>query len=251
MLEAIILAGKGKDAREDGFETVKNKSFVKIEGKAILDFVYEALEQVKDIERIVIAGPSGMLEKMKKKYPRMEYVEETGQISSNILAGYQQLKNKKYFLVVTGDIPLLSAEAVKDFIAKCQPLKKDFYYSIIRKEVSESKYPEARRTFVKLAEGVFTGGNIFLVNGDVFEGALPKINEFILLRKSPLKMIHKLGPKILIKFFFKKLSILDLEKKFQQIIGVHGKSVISQYPEIGADIDKPEDLEVLKKYIRR
>ena len=41
----------------------------------------------------------------------------------------------------TGDIPLLTPEAVDDFLSRCQGVSADIYYSIVSKEANEAAYP--------------------------------------------------------------------------------------------------------------
>ncbi len=246
-MKAVVLAGSAENELTVQ-EKVNNKSFIKLGEKTVIGYVLDALTQVKDITEILVVGPPKDLEKLQEFYS-FTIVPEEGSITDNIYAPYKAGLLKGYFLLVTGDIPLLTVKCVEDFISQCRPYTFDFYYSIIAKEVSEEKYPSIKRTYVPLKEGTFTGGNIFLGRAEILKETLPRAEALIDLRKSPVKIIMKLGVPFLIKFFLKSLTIKDLVKRLEDILGIEGKAVITEYPEIGTDLDKSRDLAFFREQL--
>jgi len=70
-------------------------------------------------------------------------------------------------LIVTGDIPLLTPEAVEDFILRCEPWTQDFYFGVSRDEDLRAYYPTAEcsgiiRPYVHLREARVRIANITL-----------------------------------------------------------------------------------------
>ncbi|MDO9574882.1 MAG: hypothetical protein Q7I94_07815, partial [Candidatus Contubernalis sp.] len=113
------------------------------------------------------------------------------------------------------------------------------------------KYSGVVRTYVRLKEGSFTGGNIFLINSDVVEKTAKKAISFLALRKKPHRMALKLGLPFIVKFMLKKVTLKDAEKRASGIFGVKGRAVISPYAEIGFDVDKISDLHIAEEYLNK
>lgn len=250
MFDAVVLAGTGKSSELTGCEQAGNKAFILIEGRPLLAFVLEALRDAPEVGRIAVVGPQEKLTPLAGEY-EVQVVQETDTIPGNILAGYRALQPAKHFLLTTADIPLLTAAALTDFLERTKPCLYDFYYPIVDREESERCFPGVVRTYVTLREGTFTGGNIFLLNPDKVEVALPRLHRFIAWRKSPLRLAGILGPVFILKFLTRRLSIGELERCLPNLFGLSGKAIISGYAGISTDVDKPSDLELVRNFFRQ
>jgi GTP:adenosylcobinamide-phosphate guanylyltransferase len=246
MIDAVVLAGTGKSVPLTEEEGVDNKAFIDIKGKFMLSYTLDALRAVESIGRIAVVGPAEKLSPLVKQY-NILVVDEIGEIPENIKAGASALKPEGHILIASGDIPLLTAAAVEDFLAQCLPYDNDFYYPIVSKEENDKRFPGMKRTYARLREGVYTGGNLFLVNPAKIDQGLPRLRKFIELRKSPLRLLAALGVGFVLKFISKRLTITELENNFPRLLGITGKAVISRYAEIGTDVDKTSDLELVRR----
>lgn len=123
----------------------------------------------------------------------------------------------------------------------------DLYYPIVDKRVGELKYPVVKRTYVNLREGVFTGGNLFLVNPEIVEHTAPRVRKFLDYRKNPLKMVTLLGFSFLLRYLvLKNLTLSELEQKVSDMWAIRGAVIVSPWPEVGIDVDKPSDLQLAR-----
>jgi len=52
-----------------------------------------------------------------------------------------------------------------------------------------------------------------------------------------------------LKFFLSRLTIPELEKKVSEVLGIKVKAIVTQYPEIGIDVDKPSDYSIVSAYL--
>ena len=244
MFDCVILAGGGSSELTVQ-EGVPNKALIKIDGKEMIRRVLDVYMQMKDpIRRMIVVGPDKDLSFLKADYP-VEILPESDSLIGNLLLAHRYLKSENYLLISSADTPLLSLEAVEDFLQQCQPFDKDFYYPIVRKEDSEKAFPGEKRTYIGLADGSFTGGNLFLVNPQAVEPSAPMIEKFLDNRKKPLKMVSLFGPVFVFGMLTKSLSIDRLEKRFSRLLNVTAKAIISTYPEIGFDVDKPAHLRLI------
>lgn len=250
-LNAIVMAGaRGSSplARSVGID---NKAFIKVAGKYMLLYSLDALRTLDIAGKVVVVGPPLELKKIQKKGYDFYIAAEKGEMIENLREGIRQLADYGHpVLVLTSDIPLLTREGLEDFINSALQEGVDFCYPIIDRHNCESKYPGVSRTYGRLAEGFFTGGNVFLVNPRVVEKTAQKVKEFLALRKRPHALALKLGPFLVLKYLLGSLSIRDAEKKISRLLDIEGRAIISSYPEIGTDVDKVSDLDLVERVLK-
>lgn len=247
MINCIVMAGGGNGELVQQ-EKVINKALIPIGSQPMISYVLSTFRQVEAINRIIVAGPVKDLSFLKERF-NIELIPEEGTILQNLLAATSVLDKHSHVLISSADIPLVSPDAVTDFIQKCYPYDHDFYYPIVSREKSEALFPGVQRTYVYFKEGTFTGGNIFLVNSVKIEPTVPKMEKFLKDRKNPVKLISLLGPGTVLKFLRKKATIPYLEERFSSLLDLKSRAVISDYPAISFDVDKPGDLVQVKKFM--
>lgn len=244
MIDAVILAGgTSYGLGQDGSLP---KSLLPFNGRLMIDYILDALNACPEIGKKVLVGSREVEEKRGKAVDC--FLEGGENVFDNLLLGLRTLPKSSRVLIVTSDIPFLSQEALADFLSRCGERKADFYYPVIRKEDNERKYPGNKRTFVKVREGTFTGGNIFLVNPTAVTGNTKLIQRIISLRKKPLMLAGVLGWGFLFKFLLGLLTVKELEDRVSSLFGIQAVSIITPYAEIGVDIDKPSDLDLIKYF---
>jgi len=113
----------------------------------------------------------------------------------------------------------------------------------------EARFPGSNRTFISLKGMRVCGGDLNLVSPNVIHQNLELWEKLTAQRKNPLKQAGLLGPGILLGLL---LHILDLETgvaKISKRLGMVGKATTCPYAELGMDIDKPHQYELVKKEI--
>ena len=219
----------------------------------MLDYVVNALEGAREIAKVAIVGPKKDLDDIYGDSPGIVTVESGKTIIDSLQKGIEAAKKaglSAKVLVVTSDIPLITGEIIDDFIKQCQTAEEaDIIYPIVSKVHNDEKFPGVKRTYVKLKDGIFTGGNIFLINPHIVARCAKIAERIVGLRKSPLKLIHFIGMGYIFKYFLGTLSIADAEARVSQILDIKAKSLIVSHPEIGVDVDKPSDLELVKEIL--
>lgn len=248
MPDAVILAGGSQDGEIEKKFGVLNRALLVIRGKFMIEYVIEALRNVSSVGRIVVVGPVHVLQA--RIGTRVDAVVPAGDDPfESTLRGLEVLKAQEKVLVATSDLPLLRAEAVRDFLARCAEVTADFYYPIVRKESYEARIGKGKRTFVCLKEGCFTGGNLLLLDPKVVEAKRDWIARVVALRKSPVAIARLLGFRIILKLLLRRLSIRDIEDRVERILGMRGRAIITPYAEIGFDVDRVEHVVLAEKLL--
>jgi len=249
LIDALVLAGSPNDGPLRSCSPARYEALIPIRGKLMVEYVVEALRQCKRIDRVVIVGPREELAANLKLNSRECVVDHGGDLTENVLRGLKCLPGAERVLLVTSDIPLINSQAIDNFLDLCSEEEADLYYPIVRREVVERRYAASMRTYVQLKDGVYTGGNIFLFNPGVVEDCMPRGQKLVDARKSPLKLCRLVGFIFLIKFLMKNVSLQEAQKKVSRLLGIKGRVVVSMYPEVGVDVDKPSDLELVNKLL--
>lgn len=248
-VESVVLAGATNRGKLSEVSDAAHEAVIRVAGRPMVHYVLDALKASDSVERIILVGPREALD----GYPSpdgIELVPAGESMVENLRLGLERVQNQEPALIVTSDIPLLRAEAVDDFVNRCEQVSADIYYSVVAKEVNEAKYPGVTRTYVRLKDGTFTGGNIALVKPEVVEACAPMIAQAVAMRKNPLKLSRLLGLKFIVKLLFNRLSLKEIEERVRLILGFRGVAVLSPYPEVGIDVDKPQDLTLVEESFR-
>ena len=248
MPAGLILAGAKNDGPLREYSQASNEALIEIEGKPMIEYIFEALRKTEDIDRIVVVGPETELTGFTDG---IEIINGQGSIMDNLDKGLNFLQDEETVLILTSDIPMITEKAISDFLLRCSQREGDLYYPVNSKEISEKSYPGVSRTFVKIKDGTFTGGNIFLVRTESALRSLPKAKEFISMRKKPLKLAGILGISFILRLITRTLTIRAAEVRVSQILGLRAVAIISPHAEIGVDVDKPEDLELARSVIKK
>ncbi|HOM70967.1 MAG TPA: nucleotidyltransferase family protein [Armatimonadota bacterium] len=247
-VDAVILAGAPADPDMVQPGQVISRAMIQIGQKTMLQWIVDALKSSKTIGRIVAVGDvsaDGLDEVVK---PGIGFIE-------NIMLGVRACGDVDQVLVLTSDIPLLTPDAVDDFVTASLETGADMCYPIIPKQVCLEKYPTMKRTCLKTAQGEFTGGNMVLASPEFLKRNETQIAGAYAARKKPLKLASMIGFGTVIRMligqvlFPSAFSVPLLEKTLSGILGGSVSAVVSQYPEIGEDVDKISDLEAVRKIL--
>lgn len=247
-VDAVVLAGGLNQEHLQQCSNVTLEALIPIGDRIMVDYVIGALKASQVVNKIAVVGP---VEELQKIYQEKDLIlcPPGKTVINSVLQGLDALQPEGRVLVCTGDIPLINREVVDDFIGKCDREDIDLYYPVVPKEANDAKYPGVQRTYITLREGTFTGGNMFLVNPQIIAACAQKGEQLVRLRKSPLALSRQIGLLFILKFLLKVLSLQETEQRFSQLLGIKGKAVICHYPEVGIDVDKPSDLELVRKVL--
>lgn len=245
MPDAVLLAGGG---REPGLEAgLPNKGFLPMAGRPLVAHVAAALRGVGSVGRIAAVGPQDALRAALP--PDVLVVPDAGSIMDNVIQAAAALRTPARLLVVGSDIPLLTPRAVEDFLSRCENNTADFHYAVVSQDEMERAYPGARKTFVRLADGTFTGGSVMQFNPAVIDRVRAFVEKVLAARKRPWLLAQLFGWGIVMKLAGGRLSIAEMQEKVTEILGITARAIISPHPELALDVDvgKPENVEIVRR----
>ncbi|OUM93946.1 MAG: hypothetical protein BAA04_13475 [Firmicutes bacterium ZCTH02-B6] len=258
-IAALVLAGAPNRGPLASVSDSPYEALIEIEGRPMIAYVLDALRQAPSIGPIGIVGPVEELAAALDVKDE-QLISPVGSLLDNLEHGARALlgegsAGRERLLVITSDIPLVTTEAIEDFVERCRrrdkeaggPGSLDAFYPMVSRESSEARFPSGRRTYVSLREGVYTGGNCVLLSPEVLLKQRPLFEQAVALRKDPVGMARLLGLGFIIKFLMRRLSAADIERVVRQKLGINGAIIPVPYAEIGFDVDKPKDLELARR----
>jgi GTP:adenosylcobinamide-phosphate guanylyltransferase len=244
--DAIVLAGGDGEVIDPA---VHVKGLVPVAGKPMIEWVTDALCAAQTIAKVVVVVPTDRdLGAWAERVDRV--VVSNTSFMDNALAGFSTLENGRPVLAVTGDLPALTPEAVDDFVTRSLASGAEFTYPLVSAADMEEQFPGSRRTYVKVAGGRVTGGNMMLLSPQLVRRHRELGQRLFDARKSPIRMAQTLGVLFIARYLSGELRICDVERKMEQLLGAKCAAIRTSYAAIGADVDKPLDAEVAQRALR-
>ena len=246
-IDAVVLAARpntGKLASESDEPLEAN---IDIAGRPMIDYVLSALQGVPEIRNIILVGPRDGLSAYAGN--RVKIVDPGEDLISNVKIGVSYAESE-YVLVASSDLPLITDEIVKEFLQAAITSGADFVYPVCTKEDCDLKYPGVQRTYAKVKGTNYTGGNLFFIKESHVEKLWPMVDAMIENRKSPVKMGMFFGLGFVLKILFGIAGLPEIEDHVGKIAGMKCKAYVAA-PEIGIDVDKPKDLELVRSILAK
>jgi molybdopterin-guanine dinucleotide biosynthesis protein A len=151
-------------------------------------------------------------------------------------------------LVTTGDHALLDPAWIRDFVSRVPP-DADVAVLLARRDAVEAAAPGSTRTYLRFADGHWSGCNLFYL-------ATPRAERVIALwqaverdRKRPLRIVRRLGPALLLRYLLGRLSLSDAVAHLGRTAGVNAVVVAARDGLAAVDVDKPADLDFVRAHL--
>lgn len=249
-MNAVVTAGGIPQPGEPLYEYTKGqpKALLDVAGKPMIQWVLDALSATETVDRVVIVGldeDSGV-----KCSKSTVFVPDQGGLLDNVRAGVQKMieldPKAHHVLSVSSDIPAITGEMVDWMVHTCMQTDHDIYYSVITRQVMEARYPKSKRSYIHLKNMEVCGGDLNMIRARTVTTNEELWERIINARKSALKQAALLGFGTLLLLLSRQITIESGVKRVAKRLDITGRVINSPYAELGMDIDKPHQLEILR-----
>jgi molybdopterin-guanine dinucleotide biosynthesis protein A len=243
-VDAVVLAG-GPPAPELTGGTLP-KAFAPIGPSTMVEYVLTALSAAARIRRVALVGPDPLPPAVARAVSL--HVAGRGSLLANLGAGLAALGPAAGgpVLVAAADVPLLTTAALDAFLDDALAADVDVAYAIVPRADMERAFPGVRKTFVRLADGTFTGGSLVLLRPDAFARARPVIERAVQARKRPWELARLFGVGTLLGLAAGRLRIAALERRAQTVAGLRARAIVCRDAGVALDVDTPAMLDVVR-----
>lgn len=252
-LTALVLAGTraGGDplARHAG---VSHKALIEVGGRAMIERVVGALDALPEVRRIVIAtgrpellAPLAGLRAPACRKP-VEFAPAAAGPSASVARALAAEGTP--LLVTTADHALLRPEWIRRFV-DAMPDDADAAVALARREYVEAAAPGSLRTWLRFADGEFSGCNLFLLARPGAAGAVAFWGDLEAQRRHPIRMVRRLGFGFALRYALGRLALAAALARLGELAGSRVAAVEMDDGRAAIDVDKPEDLELVRRLV--
>ncbi|MEN8240978.1 MAG: nucleotidyltransferase family protein, partial [Chloroflexota bacterium] len=251
LMDAIITAG-GIPKPDDPlyqYTQGKNKALLDLGGKPMIQWVLDAVSNSALVDHIVIVGLDQ--DPDLKSTKTLHFLPNQGGIVDNIKAGTYKVAeinpDAELLLVASSDIPTVTTEMVDWTIQQAEELRVDIMYTVVEQQTMENRFPNANRSFIKLKASAVCGGDMHAISVTAVTHNEEMWNKLEASRKNAFKQMAILGFDTLFLVGLRLIDINTAARRIAKRLGLAGVGEISPYAEIAMDVDKPHQLELLRK----
>lgn len=251
----VLAADRGSQDAVARFAGTACKAYAPICGQPMIIRVLDTLNDCHNIKSILLCGPPQSLvpacEELDQRINtgQVGWVENLDSPARSAAHAMNQIDALQQVMLTTADHALLTPEIVEYFLQVSRSLECDATVGIVRYETLQSRYGNARRTVIRLRDGNFCGCNLF-----AFKASGRALVEFWqqaeALRKQPWKMVNRvLGWQAVWLYLLGRLTLDQALQRISEKTGVRVCPVILPFPDAGIDVDKVEDLQLVRSVL--
>lgn len=293
-LDVVVLSGTHQNPKR--LIAGRNKAFLKVGGQSLIRYVVNALVAAENIDQIFVVGPVPELMTELAGFPsRVRVIAQRGKMMTNCWAGIEAAEDghrndphmpvkDRPLLIISCDLPLVTARAVDDFIVRCAQSDREsetpaaMLVGVVDEPGVTPFYPQGdkpgiERPFVELAGGRLRLANIYvgrprnlshqeiLQTGFTYRKAKDWRNvvalvynffrrphgwhsAWLTMRVQLTLMLSKGKGR-----FYRRLKAgnteLRVERCFSEVLGGPVKIVVSPFGGLSLDVDDEEDYRIL------
>lgn len=246
-MDAVVTAGgrlQGAFAQEEG---VTIKTLLTLGGKTLLERTLGALRESRSVERLCVVGPKEV-EALARQCGVDLFVEESKTGIDNLLRGIEALQAEDRILCSASDLPFLRPADVDEVVERT-PQEAQLSYVVSTRQEWEAAFPKSPDPFfVRLSDGEFTGGCVYVLHAPRLRSIEPLLQQAFKARKSQTGMARLLGARLTLKFLLGRFlhprlgpSTDDLRRKVECLLGCSCAVVRGCSPRVAADVDRHQD----------
>ena len=247
MISALILAGtRPGDDPLAGTEGKPHKALIEIQDTPLLERVVRAL-RAAGMDRIGVSCDEGPVAELARAL-RCEVMPTGNGPSDSASIAFTAFGAP--LLVTTVDHALLRPEWVRELI-EGTPADADLSVALAKREDIETAMPGSQRTYLRFADGAWSGCNLFYLQTFRAAAALKAWRLVEKDRKRPWRLVSRLGLAVLVSYSLGRLGLGDGIGRLGRRLGIKASLVRVTDGLAAVDVDKPRDLEDIRNFLAR
>lgn len=240
---ALVLAGsRGGTDPVAAYAGVDDKALIVLGGRTLLHRVVDALRAAGAARIVVVASSPAVRENAAAL--GVETIDAAPGPSESTARGLELLGAP--LLVTTADHALLRSEWITDFRARV-PAEADVAVLLANRDTIERDVPDTQRTYLRFADGAWSGCNLFYLATPRAGLAIDLWREVEAHRKRPWRIVRRLGPTLLLRYLVGRLSLASALGHIGAKVGIRACMVASEAGLAAVDVDKPADLDLVRR----
>lgn len=251
MMDVIVVAG-GVPERGDplyAFTQGAYKVMLDISGKPMVQWVLDALSDAPSVQRVAVVGLPPITALDCKKPLIM--LPESGEIIENVRLGAIELAKQNAeaakVLIISADLPAITPEMIEWLIERVQESDHELYGFSLNRKIIEAVDKDSRQIYVHLKNEEVCLADVGGLQIDFANRPEhPLWQRLVEARKSPTRQAALLGYDVLFLLMLRQLTLKEAETSINRRLGINARAVSCPFAELGLDVDRPRDIDVLE-----
>jgi GTP:adenosylcobinamide-phosphate guanylyltransferase len=252
----VVLAGRrgGADPLAEATGAA-HRALLEIEGEPMLLRVVRRLLSRPGLDRVLVnIDRPDLVEALPGWAPlvssgRVSLLRSTDSPSRSVLESLEAAGlDDGPVLVTTADHALLDDPMLDAFFAGC-PTDADLCVGLVPSATIRARFPEAKRTYLPFRDERYSGANLFYFRTPASQAAARFWQRVENDRKQPWKLARAFGLANLALFLARRLDLPGAMARASKVIGARVSAVPLPIAEAAVDVDKLEDLELVRSIL--
>ena len=248
-IQALLLTGGQIKRLPPDEPEVPGKGYVTIGDMPMAARTLRALTEAKRISKITMVTPlhpqppQGVWEAVSATAPAKD------SLFSSLFSGFEAIGEiEEPVLLVAGDLPFLSPQAVDDFVERCsQHPEASVWYGFLSQADSQAKYPNLHHTWLKIDGTKHCGTGLIGMRPSVSQKIRQAIDTLTRGRKNPFVLCKALGYVTLVRALFGILKVEQAEQAMTRLLGVKAVGIKTPFAETAFNVDDGESLQLARE----
>lgn len=243
-IQALLLTGGRIKGVPESEPHIPGKGYIDINGRPMASYTLEALNLAKRISSVTMVTPL---------HPNIDLevwkgVDNTAlageSLSSSLFSGLEAIGPiSDPVLIVAGDLPFLTPEAIDDFVERCSKFPEaSVWYGFLSQKDSQAKYPDLHHTWARLDGQKFCGTGLTGMRPNIVNKIKESIADLTSGRKSVIKLAKILGISTLLRLIFGRLKITQAEEAMSRLLNAPTRGIASPFAEVAFNVDEYDNL---------
>ena len=249
-LTALILAGTrgGGDPLAE-YAGVSHKALIPVDGRPMLERVVAAVAAVPQVGRILVAIERP---EIVAALPPMRVAVTAVQAAAGPSASVAAVLAAEGtpLLLTTADHALLQPEWIQELL-RADAGNADALVALARSESVLAAAPGTQRTWLRFADGNYSGCNLFLLHTAATARIVALWQEVEAARKRPLTLLRRLGITYALRYRMGWLTLAAALDRLGRLASARIRPVILTDGRAAIDVDKPADLQLVRELLAR
>ena len=246
---ALVLAGsRGEPDALSAYADVSHKGLIQLGGETLLARVIGALDAAGASHIGVSTSDGAIIAALTKLETNAQLEALPASISPSLSVGQGARALGLPVLVTTVDHALLQPEWVQRFLTDI-PGHADVAALLAPEAAVRAAAPDTIRSYMKFRDGRYSGCNLFYLRNERALAVIDLWRQVEAHRKQPWKIAAMLGPTMLIGYLLGRLTLDDAVQRLGRKAGVEAAAVRTPYGLAAVDVDKPADLDLVRRLV--
>jgi CTP:molybdopterin cytidylyltransferase MocA len=228
------------------------KAMAPVDGIPMVARVIKALRSSEAVDTIILCGPPRIV--FEKEIQLQQLLDSEGiqwlpsreTPSTSAAAALRTVAAETPVLLTTADHALLRPAMVDYFCHQTRLAAVDVSVALASYKAVMAAFPTMRRTATRFQDGPFCSCNLFAILNSRGRRAVDFWRQVERDRKTPWKMLNKLGYWVVLKYLLGRLTLAEGLKRASQMLKIRADAILMPFPEAAVDVDTPADWHFVK-----